>query len=88
MHISLTPQLEEYVQQKIATGRYNNASEVMREALRVLIEREEEREAKLQALRQAIQDSINSGSAGELDMEEIIIKARAERDAKRAGQRS
>ncbi len=81
MHVSLTPQLEDYVQQKIATGRYNNASEVMREALRVLIEREEERETKLQALRQAIQDSIKSGPSIPLDIEAIIGKARQERDS-------
>ncbi len=81
MHVSLTPQLEDYVQQKIATGRYNNASEVMREALRVLIEREEERETKLQALRQAILDSINSGPFLPLDIEAIIGKARQEREA-------
>lgn len=42
MHISLTPLLEETVQAKVASGLYNNASEVIREALRLMIERENE----------------------------------------------
>src|SRR5688572_10610190 len=40
MNISLTPKLEKYVRKKVASGLYNNASEVMREALRLLVERE------------------------------------------------
>jgi uncharacterized protein len=40
MNISLTPELEKYVRHKVASGLYNNASEVIREALRVLLERE------------------------------------------------
>ncbi|MDE2464703.1 MAG: type II toxin-antitoxin system ParD family antitoxin [Alphaproteobacteria bacterium] len=39
MNVSLTPKLEEFVRQRIASGLYNNASEVIREALRLLIER-------------------------------------------------
>ena len=40
MHISLTPQLEDYVKSKVASGLYNNASEVIRQALRYEMERE------------------------------------------------
>src|SRR5882757_1863870 len=40
MNISLTPKLETYIKEKVASGLYNNASEVIREALRVLLERE------------------------------------------------
>ena len=87
MHINLTPHLEEMVQQKVASGSYNNASEVIREALRMMEERDREREAKLVALRQAIQEGLDSGSAGPLDMEDIIHKARAERDARQSAQR-
>jgi antitoxin ParD1/3/4 len=36
MHISLTPKLEEFVKAKVAAGMYNNASEVIREALRFM----------------------------------------------------
>ncbi len=40
MNISLTPALEDYVRRKVATGLYNNASEVIREALRLLVQQE------------------------------------------------
>jgi hypothetical protein len=40
MNVSLTSTLEEYVRRKVATGLYNNASEVVREALRLMVERE------------------------------------------------
>ena len=40
MNVSLTPQLEEMVREKVASGRYNNASEVVREALRLLDDHE------------------------------------------------
>ena len=39
MNVSLTPELEAFVRMKVGTGIYNNASEVVREALRLLIER-------------------------------------------------
>ena len=40
MHISLTPELEARVKSKVATGMYNNASEVIREALRFMDQNE------------------------------------------------
>ena len=40
MNVSLTTQLENFVRRKVASGLYNNASEVIREGLRVLVERE------------------------------------------------
>lgn len=40
MNVSLTPRLEALVRQKVETGLYNNASEVVREALRLLEERD------------------------------------------------
>jgi predicted nucleotidyltransferase len=40
MNVSLTTELEKYVRRKVASGLYNNASEVIREALRLLVERE------------------------------------------------
>ncbi len=40
MNVSLTSALEEYVRRKVAAGLYNNASEVIREALRLMVERE------------------------------------------------
>jgi len=44
MNVSLTPQLEEFVRRKVKSGIYNNASEVIREGLRLLIERDAAKE--------------------------------------------
>jgi antitoxin ParD1/3/4 len=44
MNVSLTPELERLVNDKVATGLYQTASEVVREALRLLKERDQERE--------------------------------------------
>ena len=40
MNVSLTPQLEDFVRRKVESGLYNNASEVIREGLRLLIEKD------------------------------------------------
>ena len=47
MNVSLTPELEEFVTTKVESGRYNSASEVVREALRLLEEHDSARAARL-----------------------------------------
>ena len=47
MNVSLTPELEKFVSAKVQSGRYNSASEVVREALRLLEEHDEARAAQL-----------------------------------------
>jgi antitoxin ParD1/3/4 len=47
MNVSLTPELENFVSAKVGTGRYNSASEVVREALRLLEEHDSARAARL-----------------------------------------
>ncbi len=47
MNVSLTPELEEFVGTKVSSGRYNSASEVVREALRLLEEHDQARAAQL-----------------------------------------
>ncbi len=47
MNVSLTPELEQFVQAKVENGRYNSASEVVREALRLLEEHEKARATQL-----------------------------------------
>ncbi len=47
MNVSLTPELEQFVQSKVQSGRYNSASEVVREALRLLEDHERARMAQL-----------------------------------------
>ena len=51
MNVSLTPRLEILVKQKVENGLYNSASEVIREALRLLEERDTLQSIKLEALR-------------------------------------
>jgi len=53
-NVSLTPQLQRYVARKLKTGRYQTASEVVREALRLLEEQDRARQVKLADLRQTI----------------------------------
>jgi len=54
MNVSLTPALEKMVQKKVASGLYNSASEVIREALRLLAENDKMKQAKLKALREDV----------------------------------
>ena len=76
MNVSLTPKLEEMVRQKVDSGLYNSASEVVREALRLLEERDRLREMRLQDLRNEIQKGLDSGPAGPIDIEAIKSKGR------------
>jgi antitoxin ParD1/3/4 len=62
-NINLTPEMDLFVDSKIQSGQYANASEVLRAGLRALEEDEQENQAKLQALRSAVQAGIDSGVA-------------------------
>jgi antitoxin ParD1/3/4 len=55
MNFSLTPALEKFIRERAESEDYNNASEVVREALRLLKQREELQALKLERLRQAVQ---------------------------------
>ena len=76
MNISLTPKLEGFVKAKVKTGDYNNASEVIREALRVLQEREADRRVQLSALKKLLREGEASGRPVLWDPEAIKEKAR------------
>ena len=77
MNISLTEDLASFVKAKVSGGRYASSSEVVREALR-LMETVEQREAeKLDYLRKAWQNGIDSGDVGELDFAVLKKEARA-----------
>lgn len=69
-NINLTDQLDRFVEKRINSGRYGNASEVIREGLRLLEQREDETKAKLEWLRGAVQaglDDLDRGRLVELD---------------------
>jgi len=84
LNINLTPRLEELVRQKVSSGRYNSASEVVREALRLMEEQDELRALKLRQLRRDIRQGFESGSAQPLDIEEIRRDGRKRLTARRA----
>ena len=65
MNVSLTPELEEMVAQKVKSGLYNSASEVVREGLRLVREQDQLREIRLNELRAEIQKGIDSLERGE-----------------------
>ena len=79
LNISLTPQLEAMVRQKVAGGLYNSASEVVREALRLLEAQDRFQAIKLEQLKQDIQDGLNSGDPTDWDVEEIKQAGRKRR---------
>lgn len=60
-NVNLTTELDCFVTDTIASGRYENASEVVRAGLRALEEREQLRQAKLAALRGALEEGEKSG---------------------------
>jgi antitoxin ParD1/3/4 len=62
-NVNLTEELDRFVLEKVESGRYENASEVVRAALRILEREEQQYEAKLTALRAAIDEGDASGVA-------------------------
>lgn len=82
MNVSLTPELEQLVADKVGGGRYASASEVVREALRLLEERDAMREAKIEALRRKVAaglESLDAGRVSHATAEDIIRRAKAKR---------
>lgn len=77
MNVSLTEELAGFVKAKVSTGRYSSSSEVVREALRLMEQRDQQEMEKLQWLRQAWDEGIASGDAGELDFAALKKEARA-----------
>jgi antitoxin ParD1/3/4 len=82
MNVNLTPQLENMVRQKVASGLYNSASEVIREALRVMDTQEQIQVIKLEQLRKDIIDGLESGESEIWNLEEIKQSARQYRAEK------
>ena len=60
-NISLTPELDSYIEQSVQSGHYDNAREVVRAAIRALKQSDLEDQAKVEALKVAIQEGFDSG---------------------------
>ena len=73
MNVSLTPELEKFVRQKVNTGRYLSASEVIREALRLLEERDMQRQMRIEKLRREVTVGIGQSDRGEIFDGEAVV---------------
>jgi antitoxin ParD1/3/4 len=82
INVSLTPQLEEMVRQKVSGGLYNSVSEVVREALRLMDAQDRLQAVKLDQLRQDIQYGLESGDPTPWNVEEIKQAGRQRRAAR------
>lgn len=83
MNVSVTPELEQFLQERVKAGRYGNVSEAVREAVRLLQERENRYERNKAKVRAMIEEGME-GPFTPGDMDSIIAEAKAERAAKRA----
>jgi len=92
MNVSLTKELEALVSAKVETGMYTSASEVVREGLRLLEERDAMRNAERESLRQAVAEGMEDIKAGRVmsgedarrEGFEYIKRRKAEKVAERA----
>lgn len=75
---------EGFVRKLVESGRYQSASEVMRDSLRLLEQREEERALELEFLRREYAEGKASGEPEEVDPEAFLEALKAERRSKRA----
>jgi antitoxin ParD1/3/4 len=76
MNVTLTPELEKLINDKVSSGLYDSAIDVVSDGLRLLAEQDRLREIKLAALRKDIEEGLNSGDSLPLDMESIKRIAR------------
>ena len=83
MNVSLTPELEQFVQSRVSSGRYQTASEVIREGLRLLEEREHARDVAMEELRAKIRRGAEQADRGELLDGESVFEEIRQRSASR-----
>jgi antitoxin ParD1/3/4 len=75
VNVSLTPHLEKFVTSRVASGRYQSASEVVREALRLLEDKEADKELALRELREKIAVGLEQARRGQLLDGEGVLRA-------------
>ena len=86
MNVSLTPHLEALIRDKVRSGLYHSASEVVREGLRLLQENDHLRQLRLDELRREIAIGVKQADCGDtrpLDMQAIKSKARSASEGRR-----
>ena len=80
--VALGNHFEEFIKEQLESGRFNNASEVVRAGLRLLEDEEKLRQIRNAELKAAIQEGIDSEDAGAI--EEVVARSRARRRAQAA----
>jgi antitoxin ParD1/3/4 len=91
MNVNLTPELEKMIHGKVKSGHYNNQSEVVREALRLMAERDRLREMHIAKLKNALAEGIAEADRGELiPLDQVVAELQAalrkrRRPGKKAG---
>lgn len=84
MNVSLTPELEKFVNEKVQSGMYYSESEVIREGLRLLKEQDTLRQIRLEELRKEIAIGIDQADRGQLvDGEEVFKKLKDKSNKRR-----
>lgn len=81
---ALGAHFETMMDELIQSGRYNSKSEILRDGLRIIEDRESRRKIELEALRKAIEEGVNSGPGltEEEVFEPLLVKYQAMIDAK------
>jgi antitoxin ParD1/3/4 len=88
MNVSLTPELEKFVANKVESGLYQSASEVIREGLRLLDDQDRLREIRLSEVRKKIQTGIDQLDRGEgIPGDEVYAQMKRRSAALRKGKR-
>lgn len=73
MNLSLTSELEEFVQQKVSSGRYTSANEVVQAALQLLEQQDIQRQMRIEQLRQEVAIGYEQSERGEVfDGAEVV----------------
>ena len=83
MNVSLTRELDKFVAAKIASGRYTSASEVVREALRLLEEQDRTRAMRLEEFNRELKNRLDSLDRGEFVTAEDSLRRVRERSRQR-----
>lgn len=82
--VALGSHFESFIKAQVASGRYNNASEVVREGLRLLQDQEELRRMRFDMLRAELQRGLDSGPAGAFDLQEVRSAGKRLRESRSA----
>ena len=83
MNVSLTPELDKFVADKVASGRYTSASEVVREALRLLEDHERTRAAQLEEFNRELQRRMDSADRGDYVTSEESLRRIQDKSSQR-----